>query len=456
MLPQLVERKTLLIAVVITLQVTLSIFGGVLMTYLPDENTINQGVLVNNVDVGGLTTEAAFSRLQKKLQGKYKHTNIKVRLEDKEWVWFIPFSLAKYNLDEAVVQAYQVGRKKNLLLRAFANFESSRRKHIITIEPTFDRDQLRYKVAKIAEEVSKPSRDAQISLVGARFEIKPEQPGVTMDVEENLILLEQEILKGGVESVTLVKKVVKPQVVVNDLKDIKDSIAIFATNFNLQQINRVNIIKLAAEEINGVVVKPGQTFSFNDKVGSRIQQFGNKEAPVISNNKFIGGIDGGVSQVSTTLYNAVIRSGLKIVERSPYSKPPGYVPMGQDAAVDDMVLDFKFVNTRKSSILIITEVRRDRLLVRLFGKREEPEPGISIISEDIKTLEPQVIIKNDSSLPSGVNQVQTPGEKGYMVKVYRLWSHNGKVAQKELLSQDIYKPSPTIIKVGISPRKPGE
>jgi vancomycin resistance protein YoaR len=448
MLPQLVEHKTLLLALVITLQVSLSIFGGVVMAYSQDDNTIIQGVQINNVNIGGLTKEAAFAQLQNKLQKQLKHTNLNIRLDDKEWVWKIPFSSVGYNLEDAVEQAYQVGRQENFILRAFTNVEASKRKHLIKIEPIFDRNQLRFIVAKIAEEVYKPAQDARINLVSGKLVIIPEQTGVTMYVNENLELLAQGILSQTNQPVNLIKKVVPPKVVANDLKDIQDNISNFTTYFSLNKTNRVNNIKIAAKEINGVVIKPGETFSFNAKVGPRMQKYGYLEAPVISNNKLVSGIGGGVCQVSTTMYNAVIRAGLTVKERSPHSKPPGYVPIGQDAAVADNILDFKFVNTRKSSILIVAEIKDNQLLVRLFGKKEDLEPKISMISEEIKAVKPQVIVKNDSSLPIGVRNVMNPGEKGYTVKVYRVLYENGRVTQKEFLYQDYYKSSPTLIKLG--------
>jgi len=454
MLPQQAQRKTVIISFFILVQVALSISGGMVLAYSPERDTIYQGILVNQVDVGGLTKEAAFARLNSTIRPLLEAANLKVRLDRKEWL--IPFSSirARYDLVGAVEEAYQVGRQENILLRAFSNFELSLRKKNIKLNPVYERKLLQAQLTKIATEVYRSAIDARISLVGDQFVIKPEQNGLAMDIEENLNLLAKKVTNLD-EPVSLVSEVIRPRLTTADLIDIKDSIAVYATSFNLHNTNRVHNIRLAAKEINGVVVKPGEVFSFNEKVGPRMRKYGYKEAPVISNNKLVPGIGGGACQVSTTLYHTVLHSGLEVKERFPHSKPPVYVPLGQDAAVADNLLDFKFLNTRKTSILILAEVRGDQLIVRLFGKKEQQEPEISLISEEVKVVEPQVIIKKDPSLPRGVNIVVDAGEKGYKVKVFRVISQNGKPVKKELLSHDYYKPAPTVIRVGISPGKAG-
>ncbi|MDA8233382.1 MAG: VanW family protein [Clostridia bacterium] len=453
MQPQQIKRKSLLITSFIIIQVTVSIFGGVVLAYSPEETAIYQGVRINQVDVGGLTKEAAFARLKYNLQLDLESTELKLLYGQQEWL--VPFYQfkANYDLDKAIEEAAQVGHQENLFLRALSNFQLSRQKKNIPVEIRFDRNLLQAQLQKKVSSINKPANDAQITLVGDQFEIKPEQNGVNIDVEKNLQLLEQRVREKSEEPVNLVTDIVKPRLIADDLKDIKDSIAVFATSFNLGNTNRVHNIKLAAKEIDGVVVKPGEVFSFNDKVGQRLRKFGYKEAPVISNSKLVPGIGGGVCQVSTTLYHSVLHAGLEVKERTPHSKPPTYVPLGQDAAVADNLLDFKFVNTRQASIYIQSEVRTDQVIVRFFGKKEANEPEVGLVSEDIKVVEPKVITKKDSSLPLGVNKVVEPGEKGYKVKVYRVWKDNGQITKKEVLSNDYYRPTPTVIKVGTKPGK---
>lgn len=114
---------------------------------------------------------------------------------------------------------------------------------------------------------------------------------------------------------------------------------------------RVTNIILATASLNNCLLLPGEVFSFNKANGPRTAERGYRHAPVIVGGAVVPGLGGGVCQVSTTLYNAVLRAGLEVVERYPHSRPVGYVPPGMDATVADS-LDFKFRNSTDRPILI--------------------------------------------------------------------------------------------------------
>lgn len=120
--------------------------------------------------------------------------------------------------------------------------------------------------------------------------------------------------------------------------------------------NRTNNVKLACQKINGKVLYPNQTFSFNQTVGKRTKEAGFLEAPVFAGKKVVPGIGGGVCQVSSTLYNAVLACNLKVVERHPHSMKVAYVPDKRDATVSFGIQDFKFRNTLNRPIQILVQV----------------------------------------------------------------------------------------------------
>jgi len=140
----------------------------------------------------------------------------------------------------------------------------------------------------------------------------------------------------------------------------------YTTYFNVNEINRSDNLRLAAAAINNKRVDPGEIFSFNGVVGQRTIEAGYKEAMVIEGDKFIPGVGGGVCQVSSTLFNAVSRAQLEIVERHHHSLPVGYVPPGQDATVYYPVLDFRFRNNLQTSVLIKAFTEGGTLTVQIF------------------------------------------------------------------------------------------
>lgn len=126
----------------------------------------------------------------------------------------------------------------------------------------------------------------------------------------------------------------------------------FSTNILDKSWSRINNIKIATKTINGYIVKPGETFSFNGVLGERSKEKGYKKAKAIVNNKRVYEEGGGVCQVSSTLYNSVQQAGLEVLERHSHTKEIHYLPLGQDAAVAYGSLDFKFKNTKSYPIKI--------------------------------------------------------------------------------------------------------
>lgn len=143
-------------------------------------------------------------------------------------------------------------------------------------------------------------------------------------------------------------------------------LAEFFTRFSINEVNRTENIRLAAEAIDGARLEPGEIFSFNETVGERTMAAGYKEAVVIEGNRFIPGIGGGICQVSSTLFNAADQAHLEIVERHHHSLPVGYVPPGQDATVFYAVLDFKFKNNTEESLILRTWVEGGTLTIKIY------------------------------------------------------------------------------------------
>ena len=151
------------------------------------------------------------------------------------------------------------------------------------------------------------------------------------------------------------------QVLVKDLPAEKQVYGRYKTSFNPGEKNRTINLKLAAAAINGQIIQPGKTFSFNKTVGPRTRERGYLEATIFVGGKKEQGLGGGICQVSSTLYNAVLNSKLKVVERHTHSLPVTYVPTGKDATVSYGYLDFRFQNNRNYPVKIQAVVNKNTL-----------------------------------------------------------------------------------------------
>lgn len=140
-------------------------------------------------------------------------------------------------------------------------------------------------------------------------------------------------------------------------------LASFSTTILDSDENRVNNIRLASQKINGFVLKPGETFSFNKIVGKRDYNKGYKKAKVLVNGESNEGVGGGICQLSSTIYNAALKSGMQIIERHTHSGEVGYIPRGQDAAVSYGYKDLKFKNLNNYPVKFIVSIKNGKVYV---------------------------------------------------------------------------------------------
>jgi Uncharacterized vancomycin resistance protein len=244
-------------------------------------------------------------------------------------------------------------------------------------------------------------------------------------------------------------KTVQPEITLEKLKNegIDRKIIEFTTNFATSAEGRAYNVTSTAKALNDWVLEPGEVFSYGDVVKKTEEEYGYKEAPVISNGKLVPGIGGGICQVSSTLYNAILRiSGIDIVERRNHSLPVAYLPKGQDATFASGAIDFRFRNSTGKKLIIRTVVEDRKLTVKLFGTMPE-NIRYDIESNVVKTVQPAVQKVTDKSLANGKQVVVQNGSLGYVVDTYRTLIKDGKSVSREKISHDTYRAQPTVIHV---------
>jgi vancomycin resistance protein YoaR len=217
-------------------------------------------------------------------------------------------------------------------------------------------------------------------------------------------------------------------------------IAGYFTSLKGRTPNQIHNLKLAAEAIDGVIVNPGEIFSFNKRVGPWSRDKGYRKAPVSYTGLMVPAWGGGVCQVSSTLYNAVLLAGLEIVERGAHYWEPNYIPAGRDAAVAYGQLDLRFRNNFPKPIRIRAEVRGEKLLVEILS-RYKPPYKVEVITKEREIEPPSYVL-------AGGEEVFPPGRSGCEVEVYRIFLRGGEEVRRELISIDEYPALPIVIKTG--------
>lgn len=298
-------------------------------------------------------------------------------------------------------------------------------------------------IEKIHDEIYKEVKDAYYTQ--EPFTIYPEVEGIDFNIEDAQVIIAEEK-----EQYEIPLIVTKPTKTTRDIgtEASPDLLATFSTKYQASNKNRTTNLILAANKINGTVLLPGEEFSYNKTVGERTPQAGFKNAATFSGGKVVDGIGGGICQISTTLYDAVVMADLEITQRRNHQFVTSYVGGGKDATVVWGSQDFKFKNTRKYPVRITATVQGGIATVQVWGIREEVEYDITIETKKTATINYTTQYIQTSELPAGQQKVIQAGNNGSKYEAYKVKRLNGEVVSKTLLSKDTYNAMKKIVHVG--------
>ncbi len=268
-------------------------------------------------------------------------------------------------------------------------------------------------IEKIYNEIYKEPVDAYYTQ--DPFAVYPSENGldfaISLDEAKEMLLEEK-------SEYVIPLKTLYPNVTTNMIgtEAFPDMLSTYSTKYSTRDRDRTTNLQLAASKINGTVLMPGETFSYNQVVGERTIAAGYKEAPIYVSGEVVDGLGGGICQITSTLYNAVLYANLEIVERSNHQFVPSYVSASRDATVVYGSIDFKFKNNRDYPIKLVCSVSGGIAKFDIYGLRTDNEYEVEI-----------------SSYVTGSTADSTYSE------AYRILKQNGQVVSRELLSKDTYK-----------------
>ena len=311
---------------------------------------------------------------------------------------------------------------------------------IITVQPD------KIDIDKIHDEVYTEVQDAYYTT--NPYTIYPEKEGIDFDVEAAKVVLGE-----PKEEYQIPLIITQPTKTVKDLgtEAFPDKLSTFSTKYLASNVNRTTNLRLAAEKINGTILMPNEEFSYNQTVGERTIQAGYKNAAIYSNGEVVDGLGGGICQISSTLYDAVVMANLNVTTRRNHQFVTSYVDAGKDATVVWGSQDFKFVNTRNYPIRIEVTVSGGVATITIWGVKEEVEYDIRIETKRVATIAYTTQYIQDPSLPAGTEVVKQAGSNGRKVEAYKVVRLNGQVVSTTLLSKDTYNPMKKIVHVGTGP-----
>ncbi len=309
--------------------------------------------------------------------------------------------------------------------------------------PTQETKASEISIDKIYSEVKKEPQDAYFEL--DPYQIYPDSEGIDFNLDEA-----REVLKEYKNEYIIPLKITKASKTINDLgtEAFPYLISSFSTKYDASNRNRSTNLEIAAKKINGKVLMPGEVFSYNKVVGKRTVEEGYKDAKIYADGGVVDGLAGGICQISSTLYNAVLLANLEIVERRNHSYVTSYVSAGRDATVVYGAIDFQFKNSRSYPIKIEASVKNGIAEFKMHGMQEENEYDIKIIPVTTSSIPYSTQYVQDATLMPGQQIVTQSGHAGYKVTTYIEKRLRGELVSKEVLSNDIYSPMKAIINIG--------
>jgi vancomycin resistance protein YoaR len=413
------------------------------------ENLIYKGISINKVDVSHLNREVAIDKINKDITDINKDRNVKVQIDEKSYkISFHELGIHE-NVEEIVDMALLYG-KKDKFIDKYKNIKKGMSREFYT-STILDEESFNKFLNIIEKEQNKSAVNATIDHEWNGFLITPHEIGRKIDGDALSKSIREEVDNNLDDNDIIVNVIFNkeyPKIMEDDLKTINTKISSYTTSFINSSFGRCRNIELAAKYIDNTVIMPGDEFSFNKIVGPTTPGKGFEYAKVIKNGTFVDEIGGGVCQVSSTLYNAVLKSNLDITERRNHSKIISYVPMGQDAMISYGISDFKFKNNFNYPVFLEAIVQNKEITFNMFSNEEGLEPQYEIKNEIAKEIKPKKEIIYDYSLSEGRIIIEQNGKSGYIVSTYRVRRDNGQIVEKILVGESIYAGKNTIVRMG--------
>lgn len=418
-----------------------------------NKSKIYNNIYIENIDMSGLTKEEAIDKLKESI---YCNKEINFLYDEHIYPLNFDFIELNYNIEDTVEKAFNIGRNKNIVDNTKIKINLKLGDKInFRLEPKYNNEKIDDYIEILCSQINKEPVDATINIEQDNIKVTEEVIGIKINKDTIRETIIDKIDELDFNETSIPINIIKPKYTYENLSKINSVLGSYKTKFNLSNYNRSNNIYIATNKTNNILLNNNEEFSFNNIIGQRSEQAGFKEAPVIINGEMQSGLGGGICQVSSTIYNAVLYSGLEITEARNHSIPSSYIEKGRDATVSYGAVDLKFRNNYQYPILIQNKVINDTIVTTIYGN-DRYKREIDIVTELVETIPNKTIIKESSVMYNGENFIQEKGRSGYKIKTYRIYKNkNGEILSKEYINESYYPPINKIIIKGTKIRYNG-
>ena len=422
---------------------------------------IESGIYANDMDLSGMTMEEARQTIESYVES-YKDAQITMHVANEGAIVATASELGlKWGNEEILEEAANFGRDGDILrcYKELKDLEFNNKVYNIGFD--FDKNKIKSLIEENAEQYNQEAVNASLVKTETGFQVTEGQPGMVVDTAASADAV-YDYLAGewdGTEcDVDLVISVDEPAGTAEDLAKVKDVLGTFTTSFSTSGGSRSANVSNGCSLINGTTLYPGEEFSTYEAVAPFSQANGYYMAGSYLNGQVVDSLGGGICQVSTTLYNAVLLSELEVTERYNHSMIVTYVDPSADAAIaESSGKDFKFVNNTEYPVYIEGSTTPDKQITfTIYGvETRDSNREISYESVVLERINPDTeVIHADASRPVGYCSVQS-AHIGYKAQLWKVVRENGVEVSREQVNSSSYMKAPRSATVGIATEDEG-
>lgn len=375
-------------------------------------NVIAKNIFIEGIDVSNLTKEEAINYVNEnvilgELQLNYNGETNVISPDEID---------LKYNTSEVVEKAYNYTKTDSYFENVKRFFNLNKNSKNLEIKSLYNENKLSEKIQNISDSINVDMKNAKVYISDSgNISTSSATIGKELDIASTKESIYDALKNKDFKSIDLKVNIKDPKISTEAVKSVNTLLAEFSTKFSTNNSNRVTNVVLSAKATSDVLLMPGEEFSYNNLTGKRTASNGYKDAPVIINGKLEQDVGGGVCQVSSTLFNSVLYSGLDVTSRRNHSLKSSYVSIGRDAMVSDGGSDFRFKNPYSHPVYIKNTVSNGVITSKIYGNISDKK-NISIKVEPYTT--------------EGLDAAKTYIE-------YK--DSNGKVIRTQYISNSVYK-----------------
>lgn len=425
------------------------------------EQKIEAGIYVEDIDLSGLTKSEAKTQIENYVAG-FGSAQVTLYIEDEGTIDTTAAELGlEWGNQEILDEAVNFGRDGDILrcYKELRDLEHKNKVYRITYD--FDKNKIRALIEENAGQYNQEAVNATLQKTENGFEITEGQIGRAVDTEASVNEVYDCLTgdwNGGAVSVNLVVGVQEPQGTAEDLAKVKDVLGTFTTSYSTSGGSRSANVANGCSLIDSTTLYPGDEFSAYEAVAPFTEANGYYMAGSYLNGQVVDSLGGGICQVSTTLYNAVLRAELEVTERYNHSMIVTYVDPSADAAIaESSGKDFKFKNNLDYPIYIEGYTTPEKKITfTIYGvETRDSSREVAYESKVLERMEPDTeIIYTDESQPVGFCSVQS-AHVGYKAQLWKVVKENGVEVSREQVNSSSYMKAPRSATVGVATADPG-